>query len=106
MKYTALEILEAAGFEKPAEKFGKFGINIAGVTANKPDHIINVQAEKKILVRVGRETKEVELPERETHSEAVQAAIEAKGKAATEARIASGKVEAPREEGADEATTE
>lgn len=104
MKYTALEILKAGSVEEPKAKFGKFAINIAGVTVNKPDHIVNTQDAKTVLVRVGRETEEVTLPERTEPSEAVQNALKAKGEASTEARIASGKVEAPKEETNEETT--
>lgn len=80
MIYTALEVLEAAGIEQPEEKIGKFGISIGGVTVNTPDHLINVQAETTVSVRVGREYFTAHLPERDEPSEAVQKARAAKSK--------------------------
>lgn len=58
-KYTALEILQEAGFEKPEEKIGKFRVIIGGLQGIvKPDHIIRVSAgTEELEVVVGIEKK-------------------------------------------------
>jgi len=96
MRYTALEILKFAGVEKPNSKFGKFGINIAGVVVNKPDHIVNMQDSTEAKVIVGNEAFTAKLPKQDDTSDEVKSALKAKGEKATESRIASGKVKAPK----------
>lgn len=107
MKYTALEILTAAGIENPKEQFGKVGINIAGVTVNTPRHVVNMQDAKTASIVVAKKPYEVTLPaikkeegdRRGTESAGVKAALKAKGQKSTEAfekqQIAKGRIKAP-----------
>lgn len=88
MKYTALELLKHAGVPEPEKQFGTVGISIAGVNANKADKVINMQDAKKVTALVGDKSYEGELPAQTEPSEAVKKALEAKGRAATEAREA------------------
>lgn len=83
-KYTALEVLTAAGVENPESIFGKLGISIGGIVVNTPNHLINIVGDSKVNVRVGKESIDIDMPEREEVSEAVKAAIVEKGNAATE----------------------
>jgi hypothetical protein len=85
MKYTAKEILEAAGVTDTDAVFGKFRCHIGGVVVNRPDHIINVPEAKTVSVLIGVETEEVTLPERSEPSDEVKAVIKAKGEKSTEA---------------------
>lgn len=64
-KYTALEILTEAGFEKPEEIFGKFGIKISGISGIvSPDHIVLISlGSEKLIVSAKGESKEIELGE-------------------------------------------
>ena len=59
-RYTALEILTAAGFEDPTV-FGKMKVIIAGVRGIvTPNHVITIQAgTKEIDVVVGIEVKKL-----------------------------------------------
>lgn len=56
-KYTALEILDAAGFDNASEIFGKVKVRIGGIVGiSKPDHKINIpEGTKEVDVIVGRE---------------------------------------------------
>lgn len=58
-KYTALEILESAGFKDAKDKIGKFRVSIAGISGIvSPDYIINIQPEtKEIEVVLGQDVK-------------------------------------------------
>lgn len=100
-KYTALEILLAAGIEQvtlPAESegaepktyfraeiFDKFSVNIGGISGiSRPDHIILVSPGTEALtVSVAGETREVELaeefPEEQQVSEGAQLALKGAG---------------------------
>jgi hypothetical protein len=97
-KYTALEILTAAGIEKPEEKFGKVRVRIGGIHGIvKPDHIIRIpNGTKEVAVLVGVETATIPLEEgaEAAVSESAQKAIEAKGALATEKAEALAKAKA------------
>ncbi|QDP67651.1 MAG: hypothetical protein Tp172MES00d2C118482111_45 [Prokaryotic dsDNA virus sp.] len=82
MKYLAKEIVAAAG-KNPDEVIGKVSVNIAGVTVNKPDHIVNLQDATTASVRIGTETTEVTLPTEE--SEDLRSVRKARGEEATKA---------------------
>jgi hypothetical protein len=89
-KLTALEVLTAAGFEKPAEKIGKMRVRIAGIRGIvTPDHLISIPAGVEAIdVVLGDETKEVKLEgsfEQKQFTEAARVALEEKGRKATEA---------------------
>lgn len=71
MIYTSSELLKLAGL-KPEEVLGKVGVTIGGLNVNKPNHLINVKS-PKIKITAGEKSYDVEVPERETESEEVQA---------------------------------
>jgi len=62
-KYTAIEILTEAGFEKPEEKIGKFRVIIGGIQGIvTPDHVIRIPAGTKQLdVVIGIEAKVIKI---------------------------------------------
>jgi len=87
-KYTALEILQAAGVPEPEGKIGKVRVRIAGIAGIvKPDRLIRFQAGTEgVEVIVGVESYDLVLEgggEQTEISEAAHAALEVKGKEAT-----------------------
>lgn len=98
-KYTALEILQVAGVEKPEEKIGKTRVRIAGVAGIvKPNHLIKIQPETtEIEIIVGIESKKITLEKGEAEpiiSKAAKLSIEAKGKEVTKKAEALAKAKA------------
>lgn len=106
-KYTALEILKAAGFDQvvipgnedqPAqtytteEIFGKFSVNIGGISGIvDPSKVILVSpgTEKLVVVAAGT-AKEVELSEGETEqtiSEGARVSLDEDGKSRQDAEV-------------------
>lgn len=83
MKYTASEILKAAGVDSPETVVGKMSVSIGGVTVNRLDQVINMQDADTALVRYGTESVEATLPNRDTISDELIAALEAKGSEST-----------------------
>lgn len=84
-KYTAREILTAAGVENPESKFGKMRVVIAGLRGIvNPDYQVSIPAGSKSLdVVVGNENFTVELEEGDEDrliSEGAKKAGEAKAK--------------------------
>lgn len=63
--YTAIELMQAAGFEEPEKIIGSFKVVIAGVRGiSKPDHLIKIQpGTKEIEVVGGLEVKKLNLEE-------------------------------------------
>ena len=86
MKYTALSLLEIAGVEDPAAALNKRSVNIAGVTVNNPDHIINMQDATEVTVIANDKEYTGELPkvQDEKHQDRVNEIVEAKGRALPE----------------------
>lgn len=62
-KYTAIEILTAAGIEAPETKIGKMRVRIAGVTGIvKPEHTIKFQpGTKEVEIIVGQDVTTLKL---------------------------------------------
>lgn len=86
MRYLAIHLLELAGVETPGEKIGKVGVNVAGVTVNDPNHIINIQDAKSVDILVGPDKFTAAIPETQdaAHEEAVREQREIAGRKATE----------------------
>lgn len=94
MRYTALDILKAAGVENPKEKIGKMRVNIAGISVNRADHVVNLQSAKTCDVLVGSKLYEkVQLPDAPQNGKTEHAATVAKvqGLKKTKEREAKGK---------------
>lgn len=99
MKYTAIEILKLAGVEEPERKLGAVAITIGGLNVNTPDHLINFQDSEKTQVIVGNDVYDIDVPRTpQGLSEGAQAAIEAKGRKATENAEALAKAKAEAKE--------
>lgn len=83
-KYTALEILTAAGVEKPEEVLGKVAVTIAGISGVvNPNHVILIPETEKIVVIVGNEAKEVAIEgvtESQEVSKGTRAVLDEEGK--------------------------
>ena len=96
-KYTALEILTAAGVEKPEEVLGKMAVNIAGISGIvSPNHVVLINpGTEKIVVIIGNESKEVAIDgeeEEQTASEGTKKVLKAEGKIESE-KIAAREIE-------------
>jgi hypothetical protein len=65
MRYLAKDLLELAGVKLPANK----SVLIAGLTINKPDHIINIQDAKSVdmLVEEKKYTATIPTTQSEAH---------------------------------------
>ena len=87
-KYTALEILKAAGVPEPEAKIGKVKVRIGGLSISSPTQLIKVQeGVGSFDILVGTETFEVAFDKAGDElavSEAAKTALEAKGKVSTE----------------------
>ena len=87
-KYTALEILQAAGVPEPEAKIGKVKVRIGGLSISSPTQLIKVQkGVERFDVLVGKEGVEVVFEaagDKLFISEAAKVALKAKGKASTE----------------------
>ncbi len=82
-RFTALEILTAAGIENPIEKIGKVRVRIAGIAGiTKPDHVVRIQpGTTEIDVIVGDQSVVLSLEgdnEEVISSEGSQKAVEAR----------------------------
>lgn len=88
-KYTAIEILTAAGFDKPEESIGKVRVRIGGIPGIvRPDYVVRIpEGTTEIDVMVGQETKKVTFEadhETPAISESAKASLEVEGKAESE----------------------
>lgn len=63
VRYTALEVLTAAGVEKPEEYFGKQRVIIGGIRGIvTPDHLVKVQkGSKKLEILAGDKGYQVDI---------------------------------------------
>lgn len=82
-KYTAVEILTEAGFDKPETMIGKFRVVIGGISGIvSADHLIKViEGTKTLEVTVGVETKTIKIEsenEEAEVSEGVRAVLDAR----------------------------